>query len=76
MKNQRMELAIALADAVLRDGDGIPYRVNAGEAWAADDPLVLLHPGMFTLDLAKLRRSVPRPVEQMTAAPGERRTLL
>jgi hypothetical protein len=67
-----MELAIALADAVLRDDNGIPYRVNAGEAWAADDPLVVSHPRMFTRDLAKLRRSV----EQATAEPGERRTLL
>jgi hypothetical protein len=55
--------------------------VRRGEAWADDDPIVLAHPGMFTSEPENeqlLRSSQdaitrPAPVEQATAAPGERR---
>lgn len=52
--------------------------VNEGELWDADDPLVKERPDMFTDDLSGVTRtSVPpkreAPVEQATAAPGEKR---
>lgn len=28
--------------------DGIGYNLREGEVWAADDPLVLTHPGLFS----------------------------
>jgi hypothetical protein len=46
--------------------------IREGEAWASDDPFVELHPELFTAAPARLRRTVA-PVEQATAAPGERR---
>lgn len=49
-------------------------RVTAGEVWDADDPIVRRHPNAFRarpLDV-HVRRSTP-PVEQATAAPGEKR---
>lgn len=55
-------------------------QIVRGEAWAADDPVVLDNPGCFTPDpeaAGVLRRSVPPSVtdatETATAAPGERR---
>ena len=54
--------------------------VVAGSHWSADDPLVRSHPGLFTDDLtfgmSSSTGELPpsRPVEQATAAPGERRT--
>lgn len=47
--------------------------VNEGEAWAGDDPIVVANPDLFSQRPTKVRRSVPAPVEQATAAPGERR---
>lgn len=55
--------------------------VRRGEAWPDDDPVVLAHPDMFTSEPGneRLLRSSqdtitrPAPVEQATAAPGERR---
>jgi hypothetical protein len=56
--------------------------VTRGEAWSADDPIVLERPDLFTADPAEvgaLRRSGPPAtggvVEQATAEPGERRNL-
>ena len=46
--------------------------IREGEAWASDDPFVERHPDYFTAEPPRLRRTVA-PVEQATAAPGERR---
>ncbi len=51
--------------------NGQTINLKPGDCWAADDPVVLQHPGLFQ-DEPIPRRSVP-VVEQATAAPGERR---
>lgn len=49
--------------------------IHEGEPWAADDPFVVENPQHFRLDAGTaVRRSGPSPVEQATAAPGEKRT--
>ncbi len=56
--------------------------INRGEAWDADDPVVRSHPDWFTDQPPDVRRSSDQsteesaeaPVEQATAAPGEKRT--
>jgi len=52
--------------------------VREGEPWAADDPLVINRPDLFTANPDRfVRRTVPPPVfpavEQATAEPGEQR---
>lgn len=47
-------------------------RIKRGEAWAADDPLVKARPGLFSNEPPTVRRTAA-PVEQATAAPGEKR---
>lgn len=65
-------ITVAIANAVVSlDGRKIP--VQAGTAWSASDPVVKAHPEMFSTDERYLRTSVDRPVEQATAAPGEKR---
>ncbi len=54
--------------------------VGEGADWPADDPIVVAHPELFTDDPRHgLSYSAPpatrsRPVEQATAAPGEKRS--
>ena len=49
-------------------------QLREGDAWAADDPVVIAHPGLFSDYPLNPRRSVPATViEQTTAAPGETR---
>lgn len=52
--------------------DGLVFRLQEGEVWDADDPLVQQHPDLFSKKPTKIRRS-GRGVERMTAAPGENR---
>jgi len=57
---------------------GLRVTITAGEAWDATDPLVRSHPALFTDKPAVVRGTGPsgvieRPVEQATAAPGEKR---
>lgn len=57
-----------------------PVTVQGGSHWVADDPVVIAHPHLFSADerygLQWTRQpdgwDAP-PVEQATAAPGERR---
>ena len=54
--------------------------VRTGSHWPAEDPFVLAHPDLFTEDArVGMTYSQPPqpdpPVEQATAAPGERRVL-
>lgn len=60
--------------------DGGWYRVNGGDIYDAEDKVVRAAPHLFTEDFASVAvSSEPRrpqedaPVEQATAAPGERR---
>lgn len=66
--------ALSTTIAVTPDGDKV--RVHEGEVWAADDPLVKASPKLFGKTPSKVRRTAPekeQPVEQATAAPGEKR---
>lgn len=55
-------------------------QIVEGEAWRADDPVVKSHPDWFGDTPKVVRTTLPRhlqaerPVEQATAAPGEKRT--
>ena len=55
-------------------GSKYPTTVHKGTAWYADSPMVASHPDMFA---SKPTEVFPRgwvsPVEQATAAPGEKR---
>jgi hypothetical protein len=58
---------------------GLRVHLTAGEAWAADDPLVATRPDLFadkptTVRAISDRGVIDRPVEQATSAPGEKRT--
>lgn len=64
-------VTFATASCVTEYG-GRAVHVNAGEAWAADDPFVKANPAMFGPP-PRLRRTGPAPVEQATRAPGEKR---
>jgi hypothetical protein len=58
------------AQACTGDFDGEPFVLNPNEIFSANDPLVRARPELFTA----LESTRQRPeVEQVTAAPGERR---
>tara|TARA_R110000868_G_scaffold380056_1_gene646042 strand:+ start:790 stop:1005 length:216 start_codon:yes stop_codon:yes gene_type:complete len=55
---------------------GQTLHLRAGSVWRADDPFVKAHPDMFSdaPDVLESSSGVTyRPVEQATAAPGEKR---
>jgi len=69
------KIVFALDTSSMREpGSKYPTTVHKGSAWYADSPLVVAHPDMFA---AKPPEVFPRnwvsPVEQATAAPGEKR---
>lgn len=68
-----MSLVYAAQSTTTVAPNGISVRLNRGEVWAADDPLVLARPGLFT-PVADPRRTVP-VVEEATAVPGVRRSV-
>jgi hypothetical protein len=78
-----MEVVFATETASLQMASGGTVLVRKGSHWKADDPLVLEWPGFFAADprygLAWSGNPPPEmsepPVEQATAAPGERRTV-
>jgi hypothetical protein len=71
----RFVYATATCGTATADGIGIDLR--EGDCWAADDPLVLAHPGLFadTPPAPNFPRRTVLAVEQATAAPGERRNV-
>lgn len=72
-----MDIVYATTNAVVGLPGGGQIRVRAGSHWPADDPVVLAQPSLFSTDSRYgLNFSTPpaeAPVEQATAAPGERR---
>lgn len=55
-------------------GDKYPTHVRVNDPWWADHPLVKAHPDAFADQPAEiLPRGWSPPVEQATAAPGEKR---
>jgi hypothetical protein len=65
-------IVYAAADCVVRH-DNTTLRLVTGQAWDADDPFVKSRPDLFASEPGVVCRSGPAPVEQATAAPGERR---
>jgi hypothetical protein len=65
---------MAITSATIPTGGRRPVGIRKGEAWDADDPIVVAHPELFTTDARTARRSTPRGevVEQSTRAPGEK----
>lgn len=73
-----MKLVCAITTAtVAPPKGGLPVVVREGGYWRAEDPVVVAYPSLFTEDLRyNLNSSEPlddMPVEQATAAPGEKR---
>jgi hypothetical protein len=70
-----IKVVYAVATCASSTDDGIGVNLREGDVWAADDPFVRSHPGLFSDEPPGPRfplRTV-RVVEQATAAPGERR---
>jgi hypothetical protein len=81
-----VNVVFATETVSLSSPEGGTALVRKGTHWPADDPLVLANPGWFTADPRYgLSWSGPpppemalppgEPVEQATAAPGEKRTI-
>ena len=75
-----MDVVYPVADAALPLANGASFTVRRGQHWPVEDAVVKEHPGMFSTDPRYgLAFSSPppemseAPVEQATAAPGERR---
>lgn len=73
-------LVFALSSCVLADEQGLPWRLRAGQAWDAEDPLVRLHPKEFAeqpasehIGSTRLGENLPDwlRTEQATREPGE-----
>jgi hypothetical protein len=60
--------------SVREPGSKYPTIVHKGEVWHADCPMVQAHPALFSPDPPEVHpRGWSPPVEQATAAPGEKR---
>lgn len=72
-----MRIVYAKSTTSIGGPNGLTYQLIAGEAWNADDPVVVSHPGFFSELPLRVRSSSDGwlPVEQATAAPGEKRTV-
>jgi hypothetical protein len=71
-----MSIVAALQDSMVGNGERQPIVIKRGEAWDADDPIVVANPSLFTADPGRARSTTgrkPSPtVEQTTRAPGEK----
>jgi hypothetical protein len=78
-----MKVVFATTTAAVTMPDGSTRRVQHGSHWPADDPVVTQNPGLFADDprygLTYSGNPPPEmadpPVEQATAAPGEKRNV-
>lgn len=70
-----MEVVFATDDCSVR-WDGGVVRLSKSQPWDASDPFVRANPGFFSADPSLVARTRPyrAPVEQASAAPGEKRT--
>lgn len=72
-----MKVVYATSNSVVPLPAGGQVYVRAGSHWPADDPVVVAQPSLFSEDptygLSYSATPTPAPVEQATAAPGERR---
>ena len=70
-----MSIVVAVTDSMVANGSRQPTVIRRGEAWDADDPVVVANPGLFSADPRRARMSQQRRddvVEQATRAPGEK----
>lgn len=75
-----MDVVYATGTSVVTTPDGGRHTVQGGQHWPADDPVVRANPSLFSADprygvsfsVVPAELSEP-PVEQATAAPGEKR---
>ena len=71
-----MSIVVALTDSLVGNGSRQPTVIRKGEAWNADDPVVLANPSLFSTDPRRARGTAQRSheeiVEQKTKAPGEK----
>lgn len=75
-----MQVVYATSNAMVpRPDGGAPKAVRKGTHWPADDPIVLAQPSLFSsdarygLEYTRVPDGFDAPVEQATAAPGEKR---
>jgi hypothetical protein len=74
-----MDIVYATASSVVALPGGGQKHVAKGSHWPADDPIVLAQPSLFSedarygLNFSAEPAGYDHPVEQATAAPGERR---
>lgn len=74
-----MKVKYATGRSVVTTPDGAQVLILKGTHWPADDPVVQAHPGLFSDDpryglmFTTTPEGFDAPVEQATAAPGERR---
>lgn len=79
-----MDVVYATRTSVVSMPGGYTLRVEYGTHWPATDPMVLEHPDLFSADprygMSGTRPPVTepeeRPVERMTAGPGEKRNVV
>jgi hypothetical protein len=79
-----MDIVYATTTAYIPLTDGGRILVRAGSHWPADDPVVVAQPSIFSADPRyglsftaepiDEKRAPEPPIEQATAAPGEKRT--
>jgi hypothetical protein len=74
-----MKVVYATTNTTVTREGGVGITIHAGQHWPANDPVVKDYPDLFSDDPRNgLRVSAPlaedAPVEQATAAPGEKRT--
>lgn len=73
-----MRVVFATHTGVIADSHGLPYRIQGGQPWDAEDPLVRQHPNCFTTTPLPQFVSNTKPgasaiVEKTTQEPGELR---
>lgn len=68
-----MKLLYAQSNCQLAGPDGVPWNIAENSVWTADHPLVRLHSWAFSDRPTRVNGEQYHPVEQATAAPGERR---
>ena len=67
------DIVYAKSTTSVANEGGVIYRIEGGQAWSADDPIVLAHPDLFSDEPVKVRTSTGW-VETATANPGEKRS--
>jgi hypothetical protein len=72
-----MEVVYAKDSAVVPLDNGGRVMVRKGTHWPANDPIVKTQPSLFSTDpsYGLSYTADPEPVEQATAAPGEKRNV-